>query len=453
MKHIAILDVGKTNAKTVLLDAVSGEEIAVRRIPNTVLHDGPYPHYDLETLWGFFLKSLTEFAKAPGFDAISITTHGASAVLLDKDGELALPMLDYEHDYGAETREAYARIKPDFALTYSPTLSLGLNVGAQLHYLKTVFPEQFAETALVVTYPQYWAYRLTGVPAVELTSLGCHTDLWLPKSGTYSSLVESLGLEGKFPPLRSAFDALDNLLPELAQEIGLIAPVPVYCGIHDSNASLLAHLMDREPPFSVVSTGTWVVSFAVGGDLEGLDPKRDTLANVDAYGRAVPSARYMGGREFDMMTANLMPPSEEEHERVLDQVLAHGIMALPSAVPGCGPYPDTSLRWLNGEDASPAERYVASCLYAALMTQSCLELLGADGPIIVEGPFAANSIYLHALAGFAGRDVVAVSGTTGTAMGAALLAGAAVPPMVKRTISPDNETYKNYKIQWFDRIA
>ncbi len=58
---------------------------------------------------------------------------------------------------------------------------------------------------------------------------------------------------------------------------------------------------------SVVSTGTWVVSFAVGGDLEGLDPKRDTLANVDAYGRAVPSARYMGGREFDMMTANLMP--------------------------------------------------------------------------------------------------------------------------------------------------
>jgi sugar (pentulose or hexulose) kinase len=172
MKHIAILDVGKTNAKTVLLDAVSGEEIAVRRIPNTVLHDGPYPHYDLETLWGFFLKSLTEFAKAPGFDAISITTHGASAVLLDKDGELAMPMLDYEHDYGAETREAYARIKPDFALTYSPTLSLGLNVGAQLHYLKTVFPDQFAETALVVTYPQYWAYRLTGVPAVELMPYG-----------------------------------------------------------------------------------------------------------------------------------------------------------------------------------------------------------------------------------------------------------------------------------------
>jgi sugar (pentulose or hexulose) kinase len=86
------------------------------------------------------------------------------------------------------------------------------------------------------------------------------------------------------------------------------------------------------------------------------------------------------------------------------------------------------------------------------MTQSCLELLGADGQIIVEGPFAANSIYLHALAGFAGRDVIAVSGTTGTAMGAALLAGAAVPSISERIFSPANETYKNYKIQWLDSI-
>ena len=41
----------------------------------------------------------------------------------------------------------------------------------------------------------------------------------------------------------------------------------------------------------MVSTGTWVVLFAVGGDLDHLDPARDTLANVDALGRAVPSAR------------------------------------------------------------------------------------------------------------------------------------------------------------------
>ncbi|KAA9369789.1 FGGY-family carbohydrate kinase [Ochrobactrum sp. Sa2BUA5] len=448
MKRIAILDIGKTNAKTVLLNSETGEEIAVRRTPNTVLRNGPYPHYDIEALWRFFIESLKAFAREPGFDAISITTHGASAALLDKNGELAMPLLDYEHDYGSEIRAAYARIKPPFEETFSPTLSLGLNVGAQLHYLKKEFPDDFANVHRILTYPQYWAYRLTGIASVEVTSLGCHTDLWCPKRGTFSSLVESLGLEGKFPPLRSAFDALGTLRPEIADEIGLSPPVPVHCGLHDSNASLLSHLMDRKPPFSVVSTGTWVVSFAVGGNLEGLDPKRDTLANVDAYGRAVPSARYMGGREFDLMTEGIDAPSLKESARVVEEVLKRGVMALPSAVPGCGPYPDTSLRWINTESASSEALYIAACLYAALMTEACLDLLGADGPIIVEGPFAANSFYLSALAGFSEREVIAVSGSTGTALGAGLLAGATIPVMQNQRYLANIDQYKIYKKQW-----
>lgn len=308
MKRIAILDIGKTNAKVVVLDAASGEEIVANRISNTVLCDGPYPHYDIEALWRFFLKSLAAFVKEPGFDAISITTHGAAAVLVADDGTLAMPVLDYELDYPAEIRAAYAAIKPDFKDTFSPPLSLGLNLGAQLHYLKTVFPADFARAHFIFTYPQYWAWRLTGVAATEVTSLGCHTDLWLPKETAFSPLVDRLDIRAKFPPLRSAFDTLDEVLPEIATEVGFCKAVPVHCGIHDSNASLLAHLMEREGPFSVVSTGTWVVSFAVGGNLDGLDPERDTLANVDAYGRAVPSARYMGGREFDIMTEGLTVP-------------------------------------------------------------------------------------------------------------------------------------------------
>lgn len=452
MKHIAILDIGKTNAKAVLLDAKTGSEISVHRTPNKVLRDGPYPHYDIEALWQFFLKSLTDFAQNPGFDAISITTHGACAALLDDTGKLAMPVLDYEHKYAPEIRSAYAGIKPPFEATFSPSLGAGLNLGAQLHYLKTVFPEEFVNVSLILTYPQYWAYRLTGVPSVEATSLGCHTDLWLPKTGTYSSLVESLGIEGKFPPLRSAFDVLGQMHQDLADEIGISVPVPVYCGIHDSNASLLAHLLDRDPPFSVVSTGTWVVSFAVGGDLEGLDPKRDTLANVDAYGRAVPSARYMGGREFDMMTDGIKTPTPNKIAKALDVVLNHNIMALPSSISGSGPYPNNSLQWINADTANSDELYVAACLYAALMTATCLDLLKACGPTIVEGPFVKNPIYLSALSSFTERDVTAVSGSTGTALGAGLLAGSTVPEVESETYSINSDPYLLYREYWANKI-
>jgi len=453
MKRIAILDIGKTNAKVVVIDAAGGEEIAARRMPNTVLRDGPYPHYDIEALWRFFLASLADFAQEPGFDATSITTHGASAALVAADGTLAMPVLDYELEYPAEIRATYAAIKPDFRDTFSPTLSLGLNLGAQLHYLKTVFPVDFARTHFIFTYPQYWAWRLTGVAASEVTSLGCHTDLWLPKQSAFSALVDQLDIREKFPPLRSAFDALGEVLPEIASEIGLYKAVPVHCGIHDSNASLLAHLMDREGPFSVVSTGTWVVSFAVGGNFGGLAPERDTLANVDAYGRAVPSARYMGGREFDIMTEGLTVPPVIDQPDIVTTVLAQHIMALPSAVPGCGPYPNSNLRWINADMASEAERYVAACIYAALMTETCLHLLGAGGPVIVEGPFAGNPVYLEALSNFTGRDVEAVSGSTGTSLGAGLLAGATVPEKHGRIFRPGNEAYAAYRKQWIKNTA
>ena len=55
--------------------------------------------------------------------------------------------------------------------------------------------------------------------------------------------------------------------------------------------------------FPVVSTGTWVIAMTVGGDKVALDPSRDTLVNVNGLGEPVPSARFMGGREYEIIRA------------------------------------------------------------------------------------------------------------------------------------------------------
>ncbi len=422
-RHIAVIDIGKTNAKVVVLDAGTGAEIAAVRTANSVLKSGPYPHYDIESLWRFIIDALKGFAATPGFDAISITTHGASVVLLDAGGDLALPVLDYEHIYPQTVQEAYGQVRPAFAETFSPRLSGGLNVGAQIHYQQSAFPADFARVATILTYPQYWAFRLTGVAANEVTSLGCHTDLWNPTTQDYSSLVDALGIRALMAPVRSAFDALGPVLPALAADISLSSPVPVYCGIHDSNASLLPHLVENEAPFAVVSTGTWVISFGVGGDLDHLDPARDTLANVDAYGRAVPSSRFMGGREFEILAAEIGTASHEAIEAALEQAIAKGLMLLPNVVDGSGPFPGRTRRWIGDNSVSKAERLAAVSLYLALMTEACLDLIGAKGPIFVEGPFALNRAYLIALSALTNTDVIALAGSTGTSQGAALLTG------------------------------
>jgi sugar (pentulose or hexulose) kinase len=446
---VAVLDVGKTNVKAVIVDAGERREVAARTRPNRVLTDGSYPHFDVDGIFAFFLQSLKELNSEFEFDAVSITAHGASGALLSAEG-LALPILDYEFRYPVDVEAAYDEIRPPFSETFSPRLPGGLNLGAQLHYQKAVFPEAFANAQAIVTYPQYWGWRLTGIAATEVTSLGCHTDLWRPKQGGFSSLVETLGIAGKLAPVRKPSDRLGYVTEEMSAKIGLARPVPLYCGIHDSNASLLPHLGQHEAPFAVVSTGTWVVIFAVGGDLDHLDSKRDTLANVDALGRAVPSARFMGGREFELLTKGQGTATPEAIHRVLEE----RIVMTPSVVPGCGPFPDAEHRVVNASNGLNAdETYVAASLYAALMTKACLDLTRAAGPIIVEGPFARNALYAEALSKAIGRSVIVVSSSTGTSVGAALLAvGSSAPSSLQEGREASShqlpDSFQQYCAEW-----
>ncbi|EAU39634.1 putative carbohydrate kinase protein, partial [Fulvimarina pelagi HTCC2506] len=292
--------------------------------------------------------------------------------------------------------------------------------GAQLFWLEKRFPDRFEAADTIITYPQFWAFRLTGVRASEVTQLGCHTDLWRSAEKDYSSLVDRRRWRKKFAPLRSAFDCLGPLKPEIRAAMAGEGEVPVFCGIHDSNASLLPHLMSREGTFTVVSTGTWAILFAVGTESRPLDRDRDTLANVDAFGRPVPSARFMAGREFTEMAGG--EPGEASREAA-EAVIAKGVMALPSFASGTGPFPDREGTWTHDpESILQSERTAAASLTIALTTETCLGLIGASGPIIVEGPFARNVVYCDALAGLTGMAVEAKPGLTGTAAGAALLA-------------------------------
>lgn len=420
-RHVAVIDIGKTNAKLALVDLATRAEVTALRRPNRPLPGLPYPHHDTDALWSFILEGLASLRREHPIDAVSVTTHGATAALVDAQGGLALPVLDYEFGRPDRLRDAYDAIRPSFTESGSPGLPLGLNLGAQLFWLQRSFPEAFARTHAILTYPQFWTWKLTGIAASEATSLGCHTDLWNPRAGNFSSLVDTMGWRELFPSLHRAGDLLGPVLPEIAAQTGLDPAMPVACGIHDSNASLLPHLLSRHPPFSVVSTGTWVVAMAVGGRNVALDPARDTLINVDAFGDPVPSARFMGGREFEL---TMMQAHEQQwQDGDLQAVLSEPIMLLPSVQRGSGPYPDQVGGWA-GREPFGGQRFVATSFYLALMTATCLELIGADGEIVVEGPFATNGPYLSMLSAAAGRPVVAQEGdATGTSIGAALLAG------------------------------
>ncbi|RAZ87462.1 carbohydrate kinase [Mesorhizobium hawassense] len=447
IRHVAVIDIGKTNAKVALVDLTTLSEIALRRMANAPVRHAPYPHHDVEALWTFILNSLAYLNGERRIDAISVTTHGATGVLVDQSGELALPVLDYEFDGPDRLAQEYDAIRPSFAETGTPRLPVGLNLGAQLFWQQKRFPAEFARAAAMLMYPQYWALRLTGIAANEATSLGCHTDLWNPWASDYSSLVDKMGWRQLMAPVRPAKERLGPILPVFARRTGLDPQTPVFCGLHDSNASLLPHLLSDAPPFCVVSTGTWVVSMAVGGRKVELEPARDTLVNVNALGDPVPSARFMGGREFSLLTDG--QPQEWIDDDVA-AVLARQALLLPSTQQGSGPFPHRDARWVNAEDLSPGQRFAAISFYLALMTATCLELIGGDGPTTVEGPFARNPLFNCMLAAAMERPVIASETSTGTSIGAALLASDETPAMSKgeRTEPPTDPAWQAYTRAW-----
>ncbi|MBL9056693.1 MAG: FGGY-family carbohydrate kinase [Rhodobacteraceae bacterium] len=450
VKHVAVIDIGKTNAKLALVEAGTLREVAVVTRPNTVRPGPPWPHFDVEGHWDFFLHHLAAFHAAHGVDAISVTTHGASAVLLDAAGGLAAPMLDYEYPGPDDLAADYAAIRPPFAETGSARLPGGLNLGAQLFWLMRTDPGLRDRVAQVLTYPGYWGWRLTGQMACDVTSLGCHTDLWEPATGRFSALVARLGLTDKMAPPRRPGEVLGRLRPEVAAQTGLAADTPVTVGIHDSNASLLPHVLGRSAPFSVVSTGTWVVAMAMGADPVTLDPARDVLVNVNALGQPVPSARFMGGREFEMIAqGDTTAPTAQDRA----DVLARGVALLPAVEPGSGPFRGRVHRWTVPPEGA-GQRMLALSWYLAMMTDTCLRLIGARGPVIVEGPFARNPDYLEMLATLRPEGVEIAASATGTSTGAALLSlGAGTPPETRAVALPAfSGNLAAYAARWRDQI-
>lgn len=415
MSATVILDIGKTNVKLALLDT-HGAMLAEERLANTIANTGPYPHHDTERIWDWMLGTLRVFAGIAQVGAIVPVTHGATAALVDDHG-LVLPVLDYESHLPGQADGHYATVRPRFADTLSPALPAGLNLGRQLVWLARQFPAQFGKARHILMYPQYWAWRLCGVAAGEVTSLGCHTDLWEPVTQQYSALVAHMGWEALLPPLAPASTPLGTLLPAVVEQTGLPAGCQVLCGIHDSNASLLRYLGDGNA--TVLSTGTWLIAAAFGTALDALDEHADMLANTSALGRPVACMRFMGGREFGILAGPDAVPCTQDD---FDLLMAQGTMALPCFAESGGPFSGRRGSIVGPAPGTPAARYALATLYCALMTDYCLDALGAGGPVIIEGSFTANPHFSALLAALRPNQAVTESDdASGTTCGGWLL--------------------------------
>jgi L-fuculokinase len=447
--RIAVFDVGKTNAKLSLVDLAQGREVWSVRRANEVVEGPGCRELDVLGIERWLLQLLREAPERERISVIVPIAHGAAGVLVDHAGEV-LVAPDYEDACFEEVRADYLPLRDAYSLTYSPSLPNGLNLGRQLFHLQTRRAELFQRTAHLLLYPQYWAWRLCGVMAAEVTSLGTHTDLWRPHERAYSLLARRQGWARLMPPQRSASERLGRIKPAVAAATGLDPSCEVACGIHDSNASYLRFLMDRErEAFTVVSSGTWTIVMANRGDLRRLREERDMLANVNAFGSPVATARYMGGREYEAIARGGGEPTVD----ALIAVLARGAMALPSFATA-GPYSGREGRIESGEGLDGAQRAALATLYSSLMTALLIESLGSAGEIFVDGPLARNPLFARLLAACVPAGTVRTYPEGGGTRVAAYLAGErpGAPDLPQSVVPLRLPGLLDYQAEWRHRL-
>ena len=114
--NIAVLDIGKTHAKVILIDAHKLQNLVGIKSNNNSLEDSLYRKFDIGALKGFIIKSLSELAKKFSVDSIFTSTRGACMALMSK-GDLSLLVLDYEFQVPSQIKEDYDEIPPSFSQT------------------------------------------------------------------------------------------------------------------------------------------------------------------------------------------------------------------------------------------------------------------------------------------------------------------------------------------------
>jgi sugar (pentulose or hexulose) kinase len=408
---IAIFDIGKTNKKLFLFN--ENYEIVYEKstqFDETTDEDGDTCE-DVELLSKWVLDTFNEVFQNPDFEikALNFSTYGASFVHLDSEGKVIAPLYNYLKPYSEILKkqfyDTYGGEQVFARKTASPVLG-NLNSGMVLYRLKYENPALFAQIHYSLHLPQYISFLFTGKYFSDITSIGCHTNLWDFEENQYHEWVEKEGVIVKIAPLTPEGGVL-TLPLKFPLRGGSTFRLGGF-GLHDSSAALIPYLATfKGQKFVLISTGTWCITLNPFNHTPLTDEEllQDCLAYMQYTGEPVKASRLFAGYEHEQATKLL----SEQFQKPLDYYKTvkynSDLIENPNTETYEGAYHQLILSLVN-------KQAISSKL--VLNDNSVTKLF-------VDGGFGKNEIYMNLLAkSFPEMEVYAASVAQATSLGAAL---------------------------------
>ena len=389
-----VLDIGKTNVKLTFVDSIDNKTIKFFKTKQKNIYRHGIKILNSNSIFEWALKKITYIGRKHNLDKFVCTAHGTSIALISYDDKELLACTDYEYKFD-KLFNGYKKIAPKFNESFSPFLENGLNIGQQIYYLYKKKQKLIKETKYILNYPQYIVWKLTSGFSSEISYVGCHTHLWDFKRNKLSSFVKKIKLEKKFPKIRKAWDTIGQ------RKIGE-SNLKIINGIHDSNASYLYFKNSDIKNFTLVSTGTWYIIFNQKTPLKNLNPSLDMLANIDVFGKPVPTMRFMGGREYDHLMGVFRISNKT---RAIKNFSFHDYLIYPSYASGGG----FSINKINigfYKGLNKGQIYYLICLYISFVINFCLNQMRSSNTIILDGPITKNITIMKILSSLRKKQIV-----------------------------------------------
>ena len=403
---IAIFDIGKTNKKLFLFN--ENYEIVLEKSTqfDEITDEDGDTCEDVELLSKWVIDTFNEVLQNINFEikALNFSTYGASFVHLNSEGKVVAPLYNYLKPYSeALKKQFYNTYGGEHVFTRktaSPILG-NLNSGMVLYRLKYENPVLFAQIYCSLHLPQYISFLFTKQYFSDITSIGCHTNLWDFEKNDYHEWVKKEEIIAKLAPINA------QLLTQVTNHF-LNHSLPIGIGLHDSSAALIPYLATfKGQNFVLISTGTWCITLNPFNHTPLTDEELlyDCLIYKQYTGEPVKASRLFAGYEHEQIIKKL----SEQFEKPLDYYKT--VKFNPALIK-------------NFKDDTYESVYHQ--LIVKLVNQQIASsklVLNDDSvtKLFVDGGFGKNEIYMNLLAkAFPEMEVYAASVAQATSLGAAL---------------------------------
>lgn len=444
MKYVLGIDIGTSGARAAIINEEGEFENSAYTTHDYNIPKAGWAEQDAEVYWESFCdvsKEAAKWVKEQDGEIVGLGVSGLTpdVVPIDENGEALYPAILWLDRRGTDEDEWIKDnigVEKVFELTgntVDPYYGL-----VELLWLKNKKPGIYGKADKFVNIKDYVLNKITGTVCMDTTQAACTgIGFDIRKKQWDPDMFEALGLDvNKMPDVVRPEKVIGEILPEVSEETGLEAGIPVVAGAGDAFASVMAAGIS-EVGENVVALGT----SAVWGFLGKSDDFAENMLVTPAPGYPdmylTSAAPAFTGGVYKWIRENIMAHEDEDAYVKMNEEAseinpgADGLTILPYFAGERSPVWDARARGVVlglSTDHTRANLFRAGLESVAYALLDSLKYIRASGTeigedMVVTGGMAKSALLREILANTLNMNVVYIGGHVSAEVGSAYIAG------------------------------